>query len=80
MSEVRRDKGHAYSQVRNKVEALLNLSLRRTHNHRSPNMNSHLHIGSFASDLAASASHLANFASFLGLKATGGVALRRLFL
>ena len=43
-------------------------------------MDSHLHTGSLASDLAASfASHLAKFASFPGLRASGGVTWRRLF-
>ena len=48
--------------------------------HRYPVLDNHLYTVSFASDFAASsASHLANFASFSGLSASGGVASRRIF-
>lgn len=64
-----------------KVEALLDSSLGRIYTLRSPDIYNHLHTEFFVSDFAvSSASHLATFASFLGLRAFGGVASRRLFL
>ena len=61
-----------------KVEA--RLSLRRSCTRRYPVLDNRLHTGSFASDFAASsASHLANFASFSRLSASGVVASRCIF-